>query len=84
MSSGVDIAYNDCTHGAASHEQVAQIHVFGGANTLGVCEDSSGEGKDKASGRRGVVRVGGGLPVATSRAAAREGVTWEVAGQSKV
>ena len=39
MSSGVDIAYNDCTHGAASHEQVAQvaqIHVFGGANTLGV------------------------------------------------
>ena len=26
----------------------------------------------------------GGLPVATSRAAAREGVTWEVAPQSKV
>ena len=25
------------------------------------------EGKDKARGRRGVVRVGGGLPVATSR-----------------
>ena len=40
------------------------------------------EGKDKARGRRGV-RVGGGLPVTTSRAAAREGVTWEVAQQWK-
>ena len=29
------------------------------------------------------MRVGGGLPVATSRAVAREGVTWEVAQQWK-
>ena len=33
----------------------------GGSNTLGVWEDSQWEGKDKARGRRGVVRVGGGL-----------------------
>ena len=67
-----------------ARSRAGRADIRGGANTL--CEDSSREGKDKARGRRGIVRVGGGLMVATSRAAARaesaEGVTWEVARQS--
>ena len=65
--------------------QVAQVaQIYGKAKLPRGVLGNQWEGKDKARGRRGVVRVGGGLPVATSRAAAREGVTWEVAPQSKV
>ena len=52
---------------ASSIAQIAQI--FGGANTLGVCEDSRGEGKDKARGRRGCAP----LPPSTSMQFPRSG-----------